>query len=246
MTTTQTLSLLHTDPRGMKTTSGIQTANAPDNGFFFSALVNGSLDSVYAEVTVDGQAVAKIYNSGAAEFLGGATVRDLIEDAAGPSLAQKRTDQIAKALGGTVAKGAFAMPQELWESTAAARRPLMIAPQQNLVDIVALNAAVSQAVSPETPPDTLYAEIKVGDRIVANIYNSSTVEFLGATEVPKLKAGLEGPSLAQGRAEQIAEALGGTLVKAATAQTQPEWSRTHFLAGLVGENEHRRQVDAAP
>jgi hypothetical protein len=86
-------------------------------------------------------------------------------------------------------------------------------------------------------PDALYAEIKVNGKTVAKVFNS------GSTETPNSLAGRidltddgQGPSLAQIRAEEIAKALGGKIVKADTAQTQSEWAR--------GKAQERAALDA--
>lgn len=87
-------------------------------------------------------------------------------------------------------------------------------------------------VRPEPPPasltaDSLYAEIQMNGKTVAKVFNS------GCAEMPNALAGRvgmtddgQGPALAQIRAEEIAKALGGKIVKADTAQTQSQWQRS--------------------
>jgi hypothetical protein len=81
---------------------------------------------------------------------------------------------------------------------------------------------------PDNDPSELYAVIKVGDKVVGKVYNSggsetpnnlSGVQFGGPDE-----DGLIGPALAQHRAEKIAKASGGTIVKSDTAITQAQFN----------------------
>jgi hypothetical protein len=84
------------------------------------------------------------------------------------------------------------------------------------------------AGEPDNAPSQLYAEIKVGNKTIGKVYNS------GCCETPNSLAGrvqlggpdeegLTGPELAQLRAEKIAKACGGTIVKGDTAMTQEEF-----------------------
>lgn len=78
--------------------------------------------NIYAEVKIDGQTVATIYNSGAISALHGTSHRlgdlpGMGEEAhSGPALAKARAEEIAKALGGTVVKADTAMTQKAWDS----------------------------------------------------------------------------------------------------------------------------------
>ena len=72
--------------------------------------------------------------------------------------------------------------------------------------------------------------MKVNGQTVAKLYNSGGAETsnsVGAKlmDLPSMQSSDSGmgPELAQRRAEQIAKALGGTVVRAKTAQTQPQW-----------------------
>ena len=83
---------------------------------------------------------------------------------------------------------------------------------------------------PSGPPDEVYAEVKVGGKVVATLYNSGAAVTSNAAagklrQLPSMGEGttLTGPALAQLRAEEIAKALGGTVSKAETAMTQSQW-----------------------
>lgn len=78
------------------------------------------------------------------------------------------------------------------------------------------------------PADENYAQVVAGGKVIATLTNNGyaiTDNAMG----DRLRAVLrdeeryEGPELAQHRAEQIARAFGGAVVKAETAQTQSEW-----------------------
>lgn len=85
---------------------------------------------------------------------------------------------------------------------------------------------IPSAPPPELTADSLYAEIKVGGRTVAKVFNSGVAETPNGLNVDLTDDG-QGPSLAQIRAEEIAKAMGGKIVKADTAQTQSQWARSH-------------------
>lgn len=82
------------------------------------------------------------------------------------------------------------------------------------------------------PTDENYAQVMVGGKVIATLTNNGyavTDNVMGDRVRGLLRdeGGYQGPELAQRRAEQIAKAFGGTIVKAKTAQTQSEWnSRT--------------------
>lgn len=94
------------------------------------------------------------------------------------------------------------------------------------------NLLVAQFTRPVGPPDNapseLYAVIKVGNENVGKVYNTGCCEtpnsFAGRVQFggPD-EDGLSGPALAQHRAEKIAKACGGTIVKSNTATTQAEF-----------------------
>jgi hypothetical protein len=80
---------------------------------------------------------------------------------------------------------------------------------------------------PDNAPQNLYAEVRLGGEVVAELYNggSSVMSNATAGKLPRLTdpPGLSGPALAQWRAEQYAKHLGGTVVRSETAQTQAQW-----------------------
>jgi len=78
-------------------------------------------DNIYATVKVNGQVVATLYNSGCAETSNATygDVRNLPsmgegETLTGPELAQKRAEEIARKMGGTVEKAATALKPGQW------------------------------------------------------------------------------------------------------------------------------------
>lgn len=81
-----------------------------------------------------------------------------------------------------------------------------------------------------TPPDSLFANVVVKGQTVAKIYNSGTTQIPSPTvyaqiqNLPSLNDNtLSGPDAAQERTTAIAQALGGSVVKAQTAQTPQQW-----------------------
>lgn len=82
---------------------------------FSAAPANNSPDRIYTTVKVNGQVVATLYESGCAvtpnnvygEVCGLPSMTEA-ETLTGPALAQKRAEEIAKALGGTIEKTALA------------------------------------------------------------------------------------------------------------------------------------------
>lgn len=82
------------------------------------------------------------------------------------------------------------------------------------------------------PSQKIYAEVKVGDKTIATVYNngtSMTSNAFGAKIndiITELDSKLSGPEGAQERAEAIAKAFGGEIVMADTAQTQTEYLAT--------------------
>ncbi len=81
------------------------------------------------------------------------------------------------------------------------------------------------------PSQQAYAEVMVDGKSVAKVYNSGAMETsnalygkIGKLESVKNPQG-SGPMLAQERAEEIAKALGGTVVKSSTALTSAQWAK---------------------
>ncbi|HYG88235.1 MAG TPA: hypothetical protein VD978_18480 [Azospirillum sp.] len=77
---------------------------------------------------------------------------------------------------------------------------------------------------PDNAPENLFAEIRVGNDVIAKVYNSGLAELPNGVGNIDVNTGRQGPEAAQARAEKIAEVLGGKVVKAKTAQTQAEWN----------------------
>jgi len=74
----------------------------------------------YARVDVDGKTVATLTNEGFAETSNNLAGLELETDSiGGPQLAQRRAEQIAKALGGTVVMSSTAMTQTQWQNRPA-------------------------------------------------------------------------------------------------------------------------------
>ncbi len=87
-------------------------------------LKNHVSQKIYAEVKVNGQTVAKLYNSGAAETSNATagSIKNLPsmgedEKSTGPELAQKRAEEIAKALGGTIVPASSAVTAAQYAAT---------------------------------------------------------------------------------------------------------------------------------
>jgi len=79
-------------------------------------------------------------------------------------------------------------------------------------------------------PSNTYATVDVDGKVVATIGNSGCVStsnqaYGRIADLPSMGSGerLTGPALAQKRAQEIAERLGGTVKMAATVKTQYEW-----------------------
>ena len=104
--------------------------------------------------------------------------------------------------------------------------------------------ATQSFVSDDAPENT-YAQVKVGGKVVATLYNggSSTMTNAAAAEIGKLEdpPGLSGPDLAQWRADNYARSLGGTVEKAPTAITQSQWTPRESTSTTYS----REQLDAA-
>lgn len=81
----------------------------------------------------------------------------------------------------------------------------------------------------EGPPDEIYAEVKVGGKTVATLYNSGQMVSTNAAgarlqNLPSVRDSQQvGPALAKERAEEVARVLGGQVVTAKTALGQGEW-----------------------
>ena len=81
---------------------------------------------------------------------------------------------------------------------------------------------------PDNAPENIYATVKANGQVVATLYNggSSAMTNAAGAAMDGLEdpPGLEGPALAQWRAEKYAKILGGTVEKAPTAIDQQTWN----------------------
>lgn len=108
--------------------------------------------------------------------------------------------------------------------------------EAKLADIPADNAAENR-----------YAYIFRGNEIIGEVYNSGGVAFYNNSEASQVELTQEGfgPDLAQKRAEEIAEALGGSIVKAGTAMDQAAWLKTPAAERLLGVEAFNKQRELA-
>ncbi|MFZ5738922.1 hypothetical protein BJ123_102160 [Rhodopseudomonas thermotolerans] len=96
----------------------------------------------------------------------------------------------------------------------------------------------------DNEPDDVYATVKVGNQVVAKLYNGGIAEMSNATAsaVSGLdEPSLVGPALAQWRAETYARLLGGNVEIADTAKAQSEWTPRSGTAPQYS----RAELDAA-
>jgi hypothetical protein len=125
-----------------------------------------------------------------------------------------------------------------------------------VTDYIGLRQAQSLALHEVTPADlysdgvppgasSVYAYVRLGSKTVATLYNSGVAATSGADprieNLPSLRnARGSGPTLAQRRAEDIARAVGGTIVLANSAQTvvhRPPPPAQHYIDyGAVARN----------
>lgn len=130
-------------------------------------------------------------------------------------------------------------------------KPISVADHPDLRDLMATNwlmthgADASQSAVSDDAPENTYAQVKVGGKVVATLYNggSSTMTNAAAATIGELEdpPGLEGPDLAQWRADQYAARLGGTVEKVPTAITQSQWTPRESRSTTYS----REQLDAA-
>lgn len=130
-------------------------------------------------------------------------------------------------------------------------KPISVADHPDLRDLMATNwlmthgSNASQSAVSDDAPENTYAQVKVDGKVVATLYNggSSTMTNAAAATFGKLEdpPGLSGPDLAQWRADQYAERLGGTVEKAPTAITQSQWTPRESRS----TTNSREQLDAA-
>lgn len=139
----------------------------------------------YAEVQVDGKVVATLYNSGAAQTsnAGYGAIANLPsmgeeEKATGPEIAQKRAEEIAKALGGTVVKANTAVTQAQYLATPAFK-------PEYVVDYEAMNAALGRVATAKTQADT---QLLASDEASANSVVDEFLDFTGKSWEERVRA----------------------------------------------------------
>jgi len=110
-------------------------------------------ENQYAQVLVNGEVVATLYNTGGAELTNDAFAKiGTLEDPEGlegPELAQWRAGQYAAILGGTIRKASTALTQQQWDA-----RP----PREYALDVEAMNAALQEWQSRLHARQSLYID----------------------------------------------------------------------------------------
>jgi len=105
----------HPDLRDLMATNWLMTH---DTSAALSDVPDNAPQNVYAQVKVDGQVVATLYNGGSSAMTNQAAARvgklDDPPGLSGPDLAQWRADQYATRLGGTVERAPTAIAQSQW------------------------------------------------------------------------------------------------------------------------------------
>lgn len=118
-------------------------------------------------------------------------------------------------------------------------------PQSSSIDRGAFKARLESAYTQfysrpvniaDHPSQKLYAEVQVNGQTVAKLYNSGAMGTSNAAygrikNLPSMgeSVSITGPELAQRRAEEIAQALGGKVVHSSTAITQAQWQATPLI-----------------
>jgi hypothetical protein len=130
-------------------------------------------------------------------------------------------------------------------------KPISVADNPVLRDLMATNwlmthgASSTQSSIPDNAPQNTYAQVKVGGKVVATLYNagSSAMTNDAAAKVGGLQdpPGLLGPDLAQSRADSYAKLLGGTVEKLPTAIAQSQWTPRESSSSSYS----REQLDSA-
>ncbi len=130
-------------------------------------------------------------------------------------------------------------------------KPISAADDPVLHDLLATNwltthsASATQSFVSDDAPQNIYAQVKVGGKVVATLYSggSSTMTNDAAAKVGDLQdpPALSGPDLAQWRADSYARLLGGTVEKAPTAIAQSQWTPHESSSTTYS----RDQLDAA-
>lgn len=106
---------------------------------------------IYAKVTVNGETVATVYNSGAIETSNklGAQFRSSFaaDTEVGPTLAASRAERVAQALGGKIEVAASALNQQQWQSWVDTRNAGLAAYYNTGTAQIAAQEAASSASS---------------------------------------------------------------------------------------------------
>jgi len=124
-------------------------------------------------------------------------------------------------------------------------RRVQASPEQMAEMKAAMEAMYRKPVGPaDNAAENLYAEVRANGKVVARLYNSGVAELLNGPIANLTRSG-SGPQLAQDRAEQIAKDLGGTIVKAPTAQTQEAWKARPRAQWVVDYEAMERSKAAA-
>jgi len=96
-------------------------------------------------------------------------------------------------------------------------------------DLLRMIQGVQKPAKPEKssaadPTQDIYAQIKLGGKTVATIYNDGSTDSADAIAQNTKFSDRQGPDLAQQRAEDLAAAAGGNIVKANSAISQAQWN----------------------
>lgn len=110
-----------------------------------------------------------------------------------------------------------------------------------------LDVENTAALPADNAPENRYAYIFRGNELIGELSNSGAVTFFKESDAAQVELTQEGygPEVAQKRAEEIAEALGGTIVKAATAMDQASWLKTLGAERLLGVEAANKQRNMA-
>lgn len=128
------------------------------------------------------------------------------------------------------------------ETTARAQLPSETATPEQLARQQQRGLAATKAYDESAPVETLYATVRAGADVIAEIANSGAVTSRGSalTLGGPDERGLLGPELAAHRADKIATAYGAKVEMAATAQTQEQYEDEVTARALAP----RREVGA--
>ncbi|MDG2519963.1 hypothetical protein P7B02_00310 [Caulobacter segnis] len=144
--------------------------------------------------------------------------------------------------GDAAARGRPAVSTPAPETTARAPLPSETATPEQLARQQQRGLAATKAYDDAAPAETLYATVRAGAEVIAEIANSGAVTSRGSalTLGGPDERGLLGPELAAHRADKIATAYGAKVEMAATAQTQEQYEDEVTARALAP----RREVGA--